>query len=145
MPPVPCPDIFLRSTIEKTPQTTTIMTTRRLILFFLSLALGLGLSLYYGWVVDPIQYRDTAPTTLRIDYQTDYTLMIAEVFQSDQNIDLAAERISTLGSQSPADIATQSLSFAKKNGYSSADVALLQDLVLALQLQQPAPTAGAKP
>lgn len=120
------------------------MTTRRWILFFLSLALGLGLSLYYGWVIDPVEYNNTAPASLRVDFQTDYTLMIAEVFRNDQNIDLAAQRISTLGSQPPAEIATQALSFAKKNGYSSADVAILQDLVLALQVHQPAPT-GAKP
>lgn len=120
------------------------MTARRWILFFASFALGLGLSLFYGWVISPVQYVDTAPAALRIDYQTDYTLMIAEVYQRDQNVELAAQRMGTLGTRPPADIATQALSFAKQNGYSSADVALLQDLVLALQLWQPS-ASGAKP
>jgi hypothetical protein len=113
------------------------MTTRRWIFFFVSFVLALGLGLFYGWVISPVQYVDTAPSALRIDYQTDYTLMVAEVFQRDQNIELAAQRMSTLGDRPPSEIATQSLSFAKQNGYSSADVAFLQDLVLALQLWQP--------
>lgn len=122
------------------------MTTRRWIFFFVSFALGLALSLFYGWVVSPVQYVDTAPAALRIDYQADYTLMIAEIFQRDQNIELAAQRMTALGDRQPSEIAKQSLAFAKQNGYSSADVAFMQDLVLALQLWQPAaPTAGATP
>lgn len=114
------------------------MIVRRLFFFFIALGLGLGLSLFYGWVIAPVQYVDTSPAALRIDYQTDYTLMVAEAFQHDQNIELAAQRIGTLGDRAPAEIAAQSLAFGKQNGYSSADVALLQDLVLALQLFQPA-------
>jgi len=113
------------------------MTTRRWIFFIISLALGIGLGLFYGWVVSPVQYVDTTPNTLRIDFQTDYTLMIAEIFQSDQNIDLAGQRISTLGTRPPAEIASRALTFAQQNGYSSADVAMLQNLVLALQVWQP--------
>jgi hypothetical protein len=118
------------------------MTTRRLIFFFVALALGIGLGLYYGYVLSPVQYVDTTPGTLRIDFQADYTLMVAEVFQSDQNIDLAGQRMSTLGSRPPAEIAAQVLSFAQQSGYSPADIALLQNLVLALQVSQP---AGAQP
>ncbi len=113
------------------------MTRRRWIFFFISLILGLGLGLYYGWVISPVQYINTTPGTLRIDFQTDYALMIAEVFQSDHNIDVAAQRMSMLGSQPPAEIAAHTLSFAQQNGYSSADVALMQDLAVALQAWQP--------
>jgi hypothetical protein len=118
------------------------MTTRRWIFFLVSLILGLGLGLYYGWVVSPVEYIDTAPNTLRIDYQTDYSLMVAEVFQKDQDIDLASQRISALGNRPPAEIAAQALTFAQQNGYSPADVSLLQNLLLALQVAQP---SGAKP
>ena len=118
------------------------MTTRRWIFFFISLALGIGLGLFYGWVFSPVQYTDTTPGALRSDYQADYTLMVAEVFQSDQNIDLAGQRMTTLGSRPPAEIAAQALSFAQQNGYSPADVALLQNLLTALQVSQ---SAGATP
>ena len=116
------------------------MTTRRWIFFLISLALGIGLGLFYGWVVSPVQYVDTTPNTLRIDFQTDYTLMIAEIFQSDQNIDLAGQRMSTLGNRPPAEIAARALTFAQQNGYSATDVALLQNLLLALQVWQPLET-----
>jgi hypothetical protein len=118
------------------------MTTRRWIFFTVSLVLGLGLGLYYGLVVSPVEYIDTAPNTLRIDFQTDYVLMVAEVFQKDQNIELAGQRIARLGNRPPAEIAAQALSFAQQNGYSPADVSLLQNLLLALQVAQP---SGAKP
>jgi len=118
------------------------MTTRRWIFFFITLVLGLGLGLFCGWVVWPVQYTDTAPSTLRTDFQTDYTLMVAEVFQSDQNIELAGQRMAKLGSLPPAEIAAQALSFAQQNGYSSTDVALLQNLLTALQVAQP---VGVKP
>ncbi len=116
------------------------MTTRRWIFFFISLALSLGLGLYYGWVISPVQYVDTAPGALRIDFQADYALMIAEVFQRDQDIDLAGQRMAALGSRPPAEIAAQALSFARENGYSPDDVLLLQNLVTALQVSQPVGT-----
>jgi hypothetical protein len=166
VPPIPCPDIFRILALplltgkneslstdyaekiceicvicgEIAPAPNSIMTTRRWIFFFISLALGLGLGLFYGWVFSPVQYTDTTPGALRIDYQADYTLMVAEVFQSDQNIDLAGQRMTALGT--PAEIAAQALSFAQQNGYSSADIALLQNLLTALQVSQP---AGANP
>ena len=113
------------------------MTTRRWIFFFVSLALGLGLGLYYGWVVSPVQYVDMTPATLRPDFRTDYTLMVAEVFKSDQNIDVAARRMALLGSQPPADMAEQALTLAQQYGYSAADVTLLQNLSVALQVWRP--------
>jgi hypothetical protein len=138
------------------------MTTRRWIFFLIVLALGLGLGLFYALVLSPVQYVDTTPGTLRLDYRADYTLMVAEVFRSDQNIDVAARRLALLSSQPPAEIAQQALNFAQQNGYTSDDVALLQNLTAALQVWQPGgvvppvrnaagttpavqPAAGAKP
>lgn len=144
MPPISCPDIFFNLHNRELSQTTTIMTTRRWIFFFLSLIAGVGISLFYGWVISPVQYVNTTPNTLRIDFQADYVLMIAEIYQSDQNITVAAQRMGVLGSQPPAEIAAQALSFAQQNGYSAADIAIMQNLVAALKVVQPAP-AGATP
>jgi hypothetical protein len=116
------------------------MTIRRWIFFLISLALGLGLGLFYAWVLSPVEYVDTTPGTLRVDYRSDYTLMVAEVFQSDQNIDQAARRLATLSSQPPVEVAKQALTFAQQNGYTPADIALLQNLIAALQVWQPGGT-----
>src|SRR5258706_4567699 len=113
------------------------MTALRWILFLVSLAVGLGLGLFYTWFVSPVQYVDTTPGTLRADFRADYTLMVAEVFKSDQNIDVAARRLALLSSQPPADTAQQAIVFAQQNGYSTVDVGLLQNLAAALPVWQP--------
>lgn len=113
------------------------MTTRRWIFFLISVALGLGLGLLYAWVLSPVQYVDTTPGTLRTDFRADYTLMVAEVFKNDQNIDVAARRLALLSSQPPAEIVGQALAFAQQNGYTAADITLLQNLAAGLQGWQP--------
>jgi hypothetical protein len=114
------------------------MSTQRWLLFALSIAVGLALGLFYGWVISPVQYVDTIPATLRDDFKADYTLMVAETFQSDQDTEQAAQRLASLGSQHPAQIVTNAITFAQKNHYADADIALLQNLAVALQVWQPA-------
>jgi hypothetical protein len=113
------------------------MSAQRWFLFVLSIAVGVGLGLYYGWVISPVQYVDTTPSTLRADFKADYTLMVAETFQSEQNVEQAARRLASLGSQPPAQIAAQALTFAQNNRYSATDIGLLQNLIAALQVWQP--------
>ena len=113
------------------------MTAKRLLLVILSILVGAGLGLYYGWVISPIEYVDTVPSTLGADYKADYSLMVAEVFESEQDVEAAARRLALLGSEPPAAIVSAALEFARQNGYAPADIQLLQDLTLALQVWQP--------
>ncbi len=113
------------------------MTAKRWLLFILAILVGAGLGLYYGRVISPVEYVDTAPSTLRADYKADYSLMVAEVFKSEQEVEAAARRLALLGSESPALIASAALEFARQNGYAPTDIQLLQDLTLALQGWQP--------
>jgi len=107
--------------------------------FILALAVGLALGLGYAWVISPIEYVDTPPDTLRADYRADYVLMVAEIFQSEQNVELAARRISFMGSEPPADIANASLTYARDTAkYPATALELMQQLVTALQAFQPA-------
>jgi hypothetical protein len=99
----------------------------------IALALGLAGGLVYGWVLDPVEYVETTPAILRADYRTDYVLMTAESFQSDQDIALAARRLTVLGDEPPAEIAAQAFEFASQSGYSPSDLDLLAGLVQALQ------------
>jgi hypothetical protein len=109
---------------------------RRWLPFFIALVTGLAISLYYGWMVNPVEYVDTAPGSLQSDFRTDYVLMAAETYQSKQDPSLAARQLSFLGSQPPADIAAQALAFGQSVGYSQKDMQLLQNLVLAMQTWQ---------
>src|SRR5512140_1121478 len=113
------------------------MSALRWFLFALSIVIGLALGLVYGWVISPVQYVDTTPSTLRADFKADYTLMVAETYESDQNVEQAARRLANLGSQPPAQIVADAITFAQKNHYSAADIGLLQNLSVALQVWQP--------
>jgi hypothetical protein len=114
--------------------------------FFIVIALGLAAGLIYGWVISPVEYTNTTPDTLRADYRSDYVLMVAEVFHTDQNVDQAARRLGILGSEPPAKIAAQALDYARHTvpvsfreaNFPASDLALLQSLVAALQTWQPA-------
>jgi hypothetical protein len=109
------------------------MRSNRWIFILLALILGAGIGLAYGWYVDPVDYFDLTPDTLRADYKADYVLMAAEAYKAEQDPGLAARRLAIFGSKSPSAIAADGLSYARANGFSDADVALMQELVTALQ------------
>ena len=109
-------------------------TTRsRWIFIILALVLGAGLGLAYGWYVDPVDFFDLTPHTLRADYKTDYVLMTAEAYSVEKDPGLAARRLAIFGSQSPSAIAKAGLDYARANGYSNSDIVLIQELVTAMQ------------
>ncbi len=115
------------------------MTSRRArwIAFLFAIAVGLGLGLYYGWVVSPVDYVDTAPNTLRADYKADFVLMTAEAYQADGDLEAARRTLALLG-EDPVTAVQQALDFGAEHGYTSQDLFVLQELLSALQAQQPA-------
>jgi hypothetical protein len=110
----------------------------RPILFGIAILLGLSLGLYYGWVVNPVLVVDTAPEILREDFQADYVLMVAEIFKSEQNAELAIQRLDFLGAENPLNSSIASLDFAANSGLSNADFELLDSLDSALRKWDPA-------
>ena len=119
MPPVTCPDIHMKS--------------HRWIFICLALLAGIGIGLAYGWVIDPVDFFDLTPDTLRADYKSDYVLMVAEAYSLEQDPGLAARRLAIFGTQSPSAIAASGLDYARANGFPDSDIALLQELVTAMQ------------
>jgi hypothetical protein len=109
------------------------MKSVRWVYIVLALLAGIGLGLAYGWLVDPVDYFNLTPDTLRADYRADYVLMVAEAYRAEQDPGLAARRLAVFGSQSPSAIAAGGLEFARTSGYPDTDVALIQELVTALQ------------
>ena len=91
------------------------------------------MGLAYGWFVDPVDFFDLTPDTLRADYKADYVLMTAEAYRLEQDAGLAARRLAIFGTQSPSAIAAQGLAYAKAHGFADADVVQMQELVTALQ------------
>jgi hypothetical protein len=65
------------------------------------LVIGLGLGVYYGWFVSPVEYTDTAPASLRQTYKDDYILMTAAIFAADGDLPAAQARLDYLGLTDP--------------------------------------------
>lgn len=91
------------------------------------------MGLAYGWYIDPVDYFDLTPDTLRADYKADYVLMIAEAYRVEQDPGLAARRLAVFGTRSPSSIASEGLAYARANGFAESDIVLIQELVIALQ------------
>jgi len=103
------------------------------IFILLTFIIGIGAGLAYGWVIDPVEFFDLTPDTLRADYKTDYVLMTAETYRVEQDPGNAARRLAIFGSQSPSSIASDALEYARSNEFPDSDIVLLQELVTAMQ------------
>jgi hypothetical protein len=115
----------------------------RWFLFLVMIAIGAAGGLYYGWVVDPVEYVDTSPDSLRIDFKTDYVLMVAEAYQVEGDLTMAVRRLAALGEATPEESVAQAISFAATINppYPQDDLALLQGLAIALQASRISPGA----
>jgi len=96
--------------------------------FLIAVALGAAASLFYGWVVNPVEYVDISPQNLRADYKSDYVLMVAEAYQMDNDLGQAVRRLSLIGSTAPADIVATAMDYGLQHGYAAQDLSLMQAL-----------------
>jgi hypothetical protein len=101
-------------------------------LFVLAILVGIAAGLYYAWVINPGTPAAVTLPNLRQDYRTDYVLMVAERYQADGDLALAAGRLNALGPDSPARLAEQAILSAKDLNYSVQDVQTLAKLAQAL-------------
>jgi hypothetical protein len=115
----------------------------RIFWFLVAIILGLVGGMYYGWIVNPVKYVNTTPDSLRYDYKTDYVLMVAEVYQNEQNLTLAARRLSLMGSDSPGRLVQRSIASGREIGYPVQDLELLEQLSVDLQTWSPEPSEAA--
>jgi hypothetical protein len=107
--------------------------------WIVSIVIGIALGLVYGWVIDPVEFVDTTPDTLRADYRVDYVLMVAEAYQVEQDPALAARRLAVLSSRAPGDVTSEAAGLARQYGFTEADIELIQKLTTAMQAWQPNP------
>lgn len=103
--------------------------------FFLAIMVGFAAGLFYGWEISPVEYIDTSPDTLSIDYKTDYVLMAAEAYQVERDPLAAVQRLAVLGGD-PIEMVVQAILSAERNGYIDSDLLLMRELSDALQAWQ---------
>ncbi len=96
--------------------------------FLIAIIVGAAAGLFYGWVVNPVEYVDIAPQSLRVDYKADYVLMVAEAYQVDHDLGLAVRRLADLGNAAPTQIVADSLNYALQHDYAAQDLSLFQSL-----------------
>jgi hypothetical protein len=111
----------------------------RWILFLITIGIGAAAGLYYGWVINPVEYTDTSPDSLRSDYKVDYVLMIAEAYQVDADLTLAIRRLAVLGDGTPEESVNKAINFAASFNppYPASDLALMQRLAIDLLAIRP--------
>jgi len=108
---------------------------RRPLYFLLSILVGVGLGLLIGWVLYPLQFAETTADSLSADYKADYTLMVAEVYQTDNDPGLAAVRLAPLGDQ-PLRTVQEAIVTGQDLGFARRDMELMAQLLQALQVMQ---------
>lgn len=106
--------------------------TRRYIFFFAAILAGFAIGVIYGWVINPVVYRNTGMDSLRIDYKTDYVLMAAELYQTEGDVALALARLSYLEETSPLAFVTGCINYAEQNNYASGDLQSMWTLASAI-------------
>ena len=106
----------------------------RWLLFLLAIIVGFALGLFYTWRINPVDYTDSEPDTLRIDYQTDYLLMVAEVYSDDGDIPNAIRRLTHLTLSPSNEIVSRAINNAEESGYNNSDLILMRTLLYDLEL-----------
>jgi hypothetical protein len=99
----------------------------------IGIAIGIAGGLVFGWVVSPVEYVNTAPSSLRADYRTDYILMTAQSFAEDGDLALAQRRLAALGPHPPLDEVIAAIEYATQHSFSNADLQVLNQLGMALR------------
>jgi hypothetical protein len=104
--------------------------------FILAIMVGAVLGALYGWIISPVEYVETGPDSLKVDYKTDYVLMVAEAYHGDADLSLAIRRLSLLGKDAPTETVQNALDFAEAH-YIEADIERIRSLSDALEAQAP--------
>ena len=102
--------------------------TRSRRLLIAGLAIGLVGGLLYGWLVQPVEFVDTTPDSLRQDYKTDFVLMVAEAYEAEQDLSRAERRLALLGPAAPLTKIERALEFAQDNRFAGPDIERLESL-----------------
>jgi len=107
-----------------------------ILLALVALLGGMGLGLWYGWVLDPVEYRDTDVSHLASVYRDEYVLMVAETYALDGDLDAARARLALLSASSIPDLVADQAQVALTRSASQLDIQALARLAAALGAQR---------
>lgn len=107
-----------------------------ILLLFLGLIVGTAFSLWYGWVVNPLQYTDTDIAHLHPSYRDDLVRMVSEAYAVDADLDKARARLALLSVSDPATLVADLADQAIARNESLAHIRALARLAAALGVQR---------
>ena len=108
----------------------------RYFLFVFFICVGFAGGWYYARILNPVEIIDTTPATLRADYQTDFVLMVSEVYSVYQDPNYALCQIALLGGADPIETIANALQYGSTLGYQVEDLSLIAGLKLDLEESQ---------
>lgn len=97
------------------------------------LGIGIAAGLVYGWVINPPQPKNASLSSLRPDYQADYVLMVAETYQTDQDMASALTRLDVLEGDSTVNLVREAILSAQQYGFAYEDIQIMANLLNAMQ------------
>lgn len=69
----------------------------------LGLIVGIAGGLYYAWAIDPVEYTDTSPASLRADFKAAYLTLIASAYAADGDLGRAQARLALFPDPDPSE------------------------------------------
>ena len=96
------------------------------------IVIGLALGLIFAWVVQPVEYLDTSPDSLKEIYKDQYRAVIASAFEANQDMVRAKARLELLGDTDIYRTVAEQAQRALAEGGTQAEVKALGGLAAAL-------------
>ena len=103
---------------------------------FTGLILGAAAGLIYAWLISPVRYIETAPSSLRADFKDNYRSMIAAAYAADGDIGRAESRLTYLGDSDPRLALTNQAQQVIAKGGSQSEAEALARLAAAIAQQK---------
>jgi hypothetical protein len=88
--------------------------------------------LYYAWAVNPVEYTDTSPASLRSDFRLEYLTLIAAAFDGTGDLARARARLALFPDPNPADTLAALAQQRLAQGHPGPEVSALAKLASAL-------------
>lgn len=111
----------------------------------LGIAVGLAAGLIFGWVVQPSGGHATTPSSLRADFQEEYTALIAAAYAASNDLPRARARLELLPGAGEADHIAALAQARLASGRPESEVRALALLAEDLSGRVPTPTASPAP
>jgi hypothetical protein len=114
------------------------MTARRGLLLAVGTLIGLAAGLYYSWVVNPVEYVDSSPASLRQNFKEDYLALIASAYAHTGDLQRTRARLASLQFEDPASALSRLAQSRLAEGRPETEVLALAQLAAVLG-QRPVP------